>query len=134
MNDDQQKIQTMILELIAAMQRYPYNPSEIEEITSALPGIVEGTFFNRSFDKQDGLAWVSGAFFGRGERAMLLFVSGVLREEFDMEFYTLLQRYWRSQRPPPPPPPSIESQRASRKLSESLEKAEIIKKANKMLR
>lgn len=124
MNEDQQKIQAMVFELIEAMRRYPYNPSEIVEITTALPGIIDGTFFDRSAEDQSGLGWVNGAFFGRGERAFPLFKSGVLRDDFDMEFSKLLHRYWRSE----VFPQTIESERAAHKLTESIEKE---KKANK---
>lgn len=123
MNEDQKKIQAMILELIDAMRRYPYKPDEIAEITNALPGIHDGTFFDRSPEDQRGLGWVSGAFFGRGERAIPLLMSGVLREDFDMEFYTLLQKYWRSDVFPQPEASTIESERAARKLAKKLKKA-----------
>ena len=138
MDELQTKIRDMVLELIEAMRRAPnipgcrpYNPSEIVEITNALPGIEDATFFDRPFDEQDGLGWIRVAFFGRGERAIPLFLSGVLRDDFDTEYRTLLRRYQSLHSPLPPSPPSIESERASRKLLESLEKAERIKKANK---
>mgnify|MGYP006870080706 CR=1 FL=1 len=113
----------MILELIDAMRRYPYEPSEIAEITNALPGIVDGTFFDLSPEDQRGLGWVNGAFFGRGERAIPLFTSGVLRGDFDLDFYTLLQRYWRSDVFPQPEPSTVESMRAARKRDKKMKKA-----------
>jgi hypothetical protein len=123
MNDDQRKIQAMVLELIEAIRRYPYKSDVVAEITSALPGILDGTFFDHSPEDQRGLGWVSGAFFGRGERAIPLFMSGVLRGDFDQDFYTLLQQYWRSDVFPQPEPVTVESMRAARKLEKRLKKA-----------
>ncbi|WP_411825476.1 hypothetical protein [Luteolibacter sp. AS25] len=131
----QSKIRGMVLELIDAMRRCPdipncrpYNPSEIVEITDALPGIKDGTFFNRLPEDQHGLGWVNGAFFGRGERAIPLFISGVLRADFDQEFGDLLHEYWSSevfpQRESTPP----EMERVNRKLAESKAKAKEVRK------
>lgn len=86
----------MVLEMIQAMERYPYKPSEVGEILDCLTGIEDGTFFQLPDDVQRGkLGWVNGAFFGRGERAFPLFKSGLLRDEFDRDFSEILHEYWR---------------------------------------
>jgi hypothetical protein len=95
MNEMQKKIQSMVFEIIQAMKRYPYKPSEIEEILACLPGIEDGTFFQLPVDEQRGkLGWVNGAFFGRGERAFPLFKSGLLHAKFDSDFNSTLREYW----------------------------------------
>jgi len=87
----------MVSELTQAMEKHPYRPSEIQEILDCLPGITDGSFFQLPSEVQGGkLGWVNGAFFGRGERAMPLFKSGLLRHDFDAEFSALLHEYWRA--------------------------------------
>ncbi len=131
MTDDQEKLQTMIIELIGVINRSSFTHVDVGEITTALPGIEDGTFFDLPFDEQNGLTWLNVALFGRGERGIPFFISGELREEFDTEYSNLLRSYKDSRLPPRPLPPSIETQRIERKLEESLDKAERIKKANK---
>lgn len=87
----------MVLEMMQAMQRYPYQPSEVREILDCLPGIEDGSFFKLPFDVQRGkLGWANGAFFGRGERALPLFKSSLLRAEFDRDFSAILHQNWSS--------------------------------------
>ena len=87
----------MVSELTQAMEKHPYRPSEIQEILDCLPGITDGSFFQLPFDVQRGkLGWVNGAFFGRGERAIPLLKTGLLRYDFTMDFNTILHEYWRS--------------------------------------
>lgn len=95
MNEEQKKIRQMVMELTEAMERHPPHHSAIAEIFEFLPGMEDGSFFDLPDDVQKGkLGWLNGAYFGRGERAMPLFESGVLRGDFDGEFHALLLRYW----------------------------------------
>ena len=131
MNEDQKEIQCMVLELLDAMRRYPLDPSQVANVTASLPGIVDGSFFERSAKDQKALEWLNGAFFGKGERGIPLMESGVLRGNFAQDFYDLLDKYWRSEIFPQRESTPLGMERVNRKLTESKVKAEKVSKIKK---
>jgi hypothetical protein len=94
MNNNQKTIHSMVLELLSAMEKYPYPERQFSDVYRILPGIADGSFFDQPFDFQcQKLGWLNGAFFGRGERAIPLVEKGLLRHGFALEFDREFKHY-----------------------------------------
>jgi len=98
MNEKQKVIQDMVLELFEALRQNSNNPmGGFEDAVKNMSGIEDGSFFSIPLDIQrNKLLWLDVSFFGRGERALILFDVGLLPDDFDQLFHARIRDYWDS--------------------------------------
>ncbi|MGL5018564.1 MAG: hypothetical protein ACRDBP_10540 [Luteolibacter sp.] len=83
MNELQENIQRMVLELFQALEKnFKVNPmGGYQDAIELMDGIQDGRFFELPKEVQDNkLGRIKVSFFGRGERAIPLFIAGLLPE------------------------------------------------------
>lgn len=103
MNAIQKEIQKIVLELIQAQVDYvklkrKNPPGSFEDLIELKNEIQDGRFFRLPRDIQyNTLFCLKIAFFGRGERAIPLFIEGLLPEDFETRFRDLYTKYRDSQ-------------------------------------
>ncbi len=86
----------MVLELFQALEKnLESNPmGGYQDAIELMDGIQDGRFFELPMDVQDNkLFRIKVTFFGRGERAIPLFIAGLLPEDFDTKFRDLFTEY-----------------------------------------
>ena len=96
MNELQKNVQRMVLELFQALERnFETNPmGGYQDAIELMDGIQDGRFFELPMDVQcNKLLRIKVTFFGRGERAIPLFIAGLLPESFDTEFQDLYTNF-----------------------------------------
>ena len=96
MNENQKKIQEMVLELFQALyENLEFNSmGGFQDAIELMDGIQDGRFFELPMDAQcNKLLRINASFFGRGERAVPLFIEGLLPVDFDTKFQALYRQY-----------------------------------------